>query len=100
MPIGADILNYSLWVIKLMSSMTAKALTLLILLFCTISIHVHGRGLSPLEFGLKEANNAIERFWVLHRTHTTAIAQNTNISYHGIDTIRIEIPIKIGRAHV
>lgn len=73
--------------------MTAKALTLLILLFCTISIHVHGRGLSPLEFGLKEANNAIERFWVLHRTHTTAIAQNTNISYHGIDTIRIEIPI-------
>lgn len=49
---------------------------------------------SPLEFGLAKANNGIERYLVLLKTHQAAVAAGINVDYTGIDTIRIEIPLK------
>ena len=48
--------------------------------------------LSPLDFGLSQAKNDIERYEIILRTHKSAIERNKNISYKGIDTIRLEIP--------
>ena len=47
---------------------------------------------SPVDFGLNEAKNGEERFWVLYNTHLAAIALGKNVSYTGIGTISIDIP--------
>ena len=52
---------------------------------------------SPFEFGLAKANNGVERYQVLLRTHKAAVAEGVNVDYTGIDTIRIEIPLKSER---
>lgn len=49
---------------------------------------------SPLQFGLKEAKTAIERYYVLQRTHEEASRRGANVSYAGIKEITIEIPSK------
>lgn len=57
----------------------------------------HKGNVSPFEFGLAKANNGIERYQVLLKTHKAAIAAGVNVDYTGIDTIEIEIPLKPGR---
>lgn len=54
----------------------------------------HKGNVSPFEFGLAKANNGIERYQVLLKTHKAAIAAGVNVDYTGIDTIEIEIPLK------
>lgn len=54
---------------------------------------LHGRrSISPNEYGLSMAKTDIERFYVLERTHKAAVANSTNVSYYGIESIDIEIP--------
>lgn len=52
--------------------------------------------ISPYDFGLKEANSDIERFYVLEKTHRAANQKGVDVSYKGIDTISIEIPVDAG----
>lgn len=53
---------------------------------------IYAKSLSPLDFGLMEATNGIDRFRAIYNTHSTAVKRGQNISYRGIDTIRMEIP--------
>lgn len=48
--------------------------------------------ISPLNFGLREAQNGQERFAALARAHKAAAEKDLPISYRGIDTLRLEIP--------
>ena len=47
---------------------------------------------SPKDFGLSEARNDIERYYVLEKTHQIAKQQGATVSYKGIKEINIEIP--------
>lgn len=53
---------------------------------------VDSKYLSPLSFGLLEAQSDIERYKVLLRCHEEAIVKGFGVSYDGIDTVFIEIP--------
>ncbi len=50
------------------------------------------RNLSPNDFGLSRARSGEERFRVLYKTHTAAVAAGVNVSYAGIKRIDLEIP--------
>ena len=68
----------------------------LLLLVCVAVIgqtHSQVAVLSPLDFGLREAKTDIDRFYVLKRCHDYAITTGAAVDYHGIDSIRLEIPM-------
>lgn len=50
------------------------------------------RDLSPNDFGLTRARSGEERFRILYKTHTAAVAAGVNVSYAGIKRIDLEIP--------
>lgn len=52
----------------------------------------YSKDVSPFQFGLHEAKTAAERYEVLWKTHTEAVAAGVNVDYTGIDSIDIEIP--------
>lgn len=47
--------------------------------------------ISPLDFGLAEAENDSSRYEILYNTHLKAIKKGVNVSYAGIDTLTIAI---------
>jgi len=65
--------------------------SILLLLFPSIS---EGKSLllSPLDYGLREAKNGIERYEALCRCHEDAFKSGADVSYNGIDSLFIEIP--------
>lgn len=65
-------------------------------IFCsaTNKLGNHKDNVSPFEYGLAKANNGIERYQVMLKTHQAAVAAGVNVDYTGIDTIEIEIPLK------
>ena len=65
----------------------------LIIVFClkALIVKAEGRKLSPVDFGLYEAKNGIERYNCLYRTHCAAIETGLDVSYSGIDSLDIEI---------
>lgn len=67
---------------------------LLLVLFCfdTLDAKAGGRDLSPIDFGLFQAKNGVERYECLYRAHCAAIEAGVNVSYKGIDSLHIEIP--------
>ena len=50
------------------------------------------KNISPIDFGLYEARNGIERYYCLYRTHCAALAAGVNVTYKGIDSLYIDIP--------
>ena len=52
---------------------------------------------SPYDFGLANAKSGIERYQVLLNTHNAAVSSGVDVDYTGIDTVRIEIPVKASR---
>lgn len=52
---------------------------------------------SPYDFGLANAKSGIERYQVLLKTHNAAVSSGVDVDYTGIDTVRIEIPVKASR---
>lgn len=61
-------------------------------IFCFFTIEGFTKPLSPLDFGLKEAETDIERYEVLLLTHKQTAKQSKAVSYKGIKQIYIEIP--------
>lgn len=51
-----------------------------------------GRTLSPLDFGLLDAQNDIERYEVLLRMHQQAACKGQKVTYKGVRQIHIEVP--------
>lgn len=47
---------------------------------------------SPLDFGLREAENGVDRYRALYNAHVAALAQGAEVSYEGIDTLYLELP--------
>jgi len=48
---------------------------------------------NPLDYGLTSARNGEERFWALYHTHELAKKNNSIVSYKGIDSLEIDIPL-------
>ena len=67
---------------------------LLVSLLLFVQTTFHGKTINPLQYGLNEAKNGLERFEALMRCHEDAIMQNAHISYSGISVIDLEIPYK------
>ena len=49
--------------------------------------------LSPIQFGLLDAKNDLERYQVLLKCHKEAVKQQKGVNYKGIGTIVVELPI-------
>lgn len=64
-------------------------------LLCVISdasIACDKHSLSPISFGLLNANTGEERFYVLLKTHKVAVEQGLSVDYRGLGCIDITIP--------
>ena len=48
--------------------------------------------ISPLDLGLRDAKDGIERYRILYNTHVEANFMGVEVSYAGIDTLDIELP--------
>jgi hypothetical protein len=48
--------------------------------------------ISPFDFGLREAQNGIDRYRALYDAHVNALAHGQEVSYEGIDTLEIVLP--------
>lgn len=55
------------------------------------SILARNGDLSPLDFGLLQAENGMERYNCLYLTHCAALEAGVNVTYKGIDSLDIEI---------
>lgn len=66
---------------------------LLLLAFHLYTWYAYSQTLNPLDFGLKEAKNGIERFHILELCHTEAVSKGADVSYQGVDEIILEVPI-------
>lgn len=67
-----------------------KAYLVLILVLFAPHIMI-GKGISPYDYGLKEARTGSERASVLYRTHMAAIDAGVSVDYSGIRSIDLEI---------
>ena len=50
------------------------------------------KDISPYDFGLATAKTGVERYEVLLKAHSAAVATGVNVDYSGIDSLDIEIP--------
>ncbi|MBR5921115.1 MAG: hypothetical protein IKZ56_08135 [Bacteroidales bacterium] len=48
--------------------------------------------ISPLDLGLRDATDGIDRYRILYNTHVQANSMGVEVSYAGIDTLDIELP--------
>ena len=49
------------------------------------------QSMSPIDFGLFEAQSDSERYEVLYKTHVAALKAGVDVDYSGIDTLTIEV---------
>lgn len=69
-----------------------KLIWLLFALLAAQPLFAESNYISPLDFGLREAKNGVERYRALYRCHNYAALKNVRICYEGIRSISIEIP--------
>ncbi len=74
-------------------------LLLFLVLSCSATNHLgkNSKDISPNDFGFANAKTGVERYQVLVKTHKAAIEAGVNVDYTGIDTIKLEIPVKPSR---
>lgn len=65
---------------------------LLILVLYLLPLSLAAKIVTPLEYGLNDANSGEERYYALKRCHEDAVKNGYNISYQGIKEIMISIP--------
>ncbi len=70
------------------SAAKGPALLVLFLIFSLITM----AQISPLDFGLREAQDGISRYNALYSAHVEAVAHGLEVSYEGIDTLEITLP--------
>ena len=72
--------------------MTKRLLScFLLLLYVSLSSFAM-KVISPIDYGLKDAKNGVERYNILMRCHQDAIAHGYGISYRGIKVIDLDVP--------
>ena len=67
-------------------------LALVLCLLGSLQISVVMAQVSPLDYGLREADSGVARYWALYNAHADALAHNLEVSYQGIDTLELELP--------
>lgn len=65
----------------------------MMLLLVLVSVRIIAKSLNPLDFGLSDAQSGEERFDVLRRCHEQAKTLGLDVSYIGIDSVMITIPL-------
>ena len=68
-----------------------KKAFLILILITLAPLLMMGKGISPYEYGLKEAKTGSERASILYKTHMAAIEAGVPVDYSGIRSIDIEI---------
>ena len=63
-----------------------------LILFCSLCFHPVMAQISPFDYGLREADDGIGRYWAMYKAHVDALALGAEVSYAGIDTLDIELP--------
>ena len=77
--------------------MFTRRVSFVLTFLCVLCLDsARAKGLSPLSMGLKDAQNGIEKFWVLYKTHREANKLGVAVDYSGIDSLCIEIPDNAG----
>lgn len=66
-------------------------LLLLLFLMLNTSVVAQDTTLSPIKFGLYEADSDSARYEVLYQTHVAALKAGVAVDYSGIDTLTIEV---------
>ena len=66
-------------------------LLLLLFLMMSTSVVAQDTTLSPIKFGLYEADSDSARYEVLYQTHVAALKAGVAVDYSGIDTLTIEV---------
>ena len=67
-------------------------LAVVLCLLGSLQISVVMAQISPLDYGLREAENGVDRYWALYNAHTDALVRQMEVSYQGIDTLELELP--------
>lgn len=67
-------------------------LILIVLFILYWGVPTYAKVINPLQYGIKDAKTGEERYMSLMRCHQHAIMLSSDISYQGIDTIRLSIP--------
>lgn len=47
---------------------------------------------SPIDYGLLEAEDGVGRYWALYNAHVAALGQGLTVNYDSIDTLELELP--------
>ncbi len=68
-----------------------KKAFLVLILFSLSPLFLLGEGISPYDYGMKEAKTGSERASVLYKTHMAAIKAGIPVDYSGISSIDLEI---------
>lgn len=63
-----------------------------LILVCSLFLPSAMAQISPLDFGLREADDGMARYRALYDAHVTALSLGAEVSYAGIDTLDIELP--------
>lgn len=71
---------------------TVTSILFFMLMQPSLIVMANNECMSPLNYGLAEASNGIERFRALEKCHKDAVAKNVAISYAGIESLDIEVP--------
>lgn len=69
-----------------------KNFTFVLLLLAMMISRGQSSAVTPYMFGLNEAKNGVERYWVLYNTHVAAVQRGVEVNYDGIGQLNIEIP--------
>lgn len=68
-----------------------KRINCFFLILCPLAFF--SKTVTPLDYGLAKAHNGQERFEVLMQCHKDAVSRNCSISYSGIKSIELNIPV-------
>lgn len=87
-------------IVELVHFSMKKSVVIILLLFLFMKLPVlaqnqsdsaKSQSLSPIDFGLFEAQSDSERYEVLYKTHVAALKADVDVDYSGIDTLTIEV---------
>lgn len=64
-----------------------------LIIVCSLTVRPVMAQISPFDFGLREATDGVQRYRALYDAHVAALAHGVEVSYAGIDTLDIELPL-------
>lgn len=72
--------------------MEMKKILLFLALISPLTFHHSPCQVSPFDYGLREAEDGVGRYWALYNAHVAALEQGVTVNYDSIDTLELELP--------